>query len=91
MKVKSVHIQNFKQFDNLELSFENELLGEISDRFLILGDNGSGKTTILQAIALPLCPRHRTHLLHRRIRLDRLPPRSLLASRRTPHCPHHHL
>ena len=54
MKVKSVHIQNFKQFDNLELSFENELLGEISDRFLILGDNGSGKTTILQAIALPL-------------------------------------
>jgi predicted ATP-dependent endonuclease of OLD family len=54
MKVKSIHIQNFKQFDNLELSFENHLLGEISDRFLILGDNGSGKTTILQAIALPL-------------------------------------
>jgi predicted ATPase len=54
MKVKSIHIQNFKQFDNLELSFENELLAEISDRFLILGDNGSGKTTILQAIALPL-------------------------------------
>ncbi len=54
MKVKSIHIQNFKQFDNLELSFENALLGEISDRFLILGDNGSGKTTILQAIALPL-------------------------------------
>ena len=54
MKVKSIHIQNFKQFDNLELSFENPLLGEISDRFLILGDNGSGKTTLLQAIALPL-------------------------------------
>jgi energy-coupling factor transporter ATP-binding protein EcfA2 len=54
MKVKSIHIQNFKQFDHLELSFENHLLGEISDRFLILGDNGSGKTTLLQAIALPL-------------------------------------
>ena len=54
VKVKSISIRNFKQFDSLEVSFENKTLGEISDRFLILGDNGSGKTTLLQAIALPL-------------------------------------
>ena len=54
MKVKSVTIHNFKRLENFRISFENEVLEEISDRYLILGDNGTGKTTILQAIALPL-------------------------------------
>ena len=54
MKVKSITIHNFKRFEDFHLSLENEVLAEISDRFLILGDNGTGKTTILQAIALPL-------------------------------------
>ncbi|MCC5614075.1 AAA family ATPase [Nostoc sp. CHAB 5836] len=55
MKIESISIQNFKRFDNLPpISFKHKTLQEVSDQFLILGDNGSGKTTILQAIALPL-------------------------------------
>lgn len=54
MKIESIFIDKFKRFDELFISFENKSLGEVSDRFLILGDNGTGKTTILQAIALPL-------------------------------------
>ncbi|MDM8550558.1 AAA family ATPase [Desulfobacterales bacterium HSG2] len=54
MKVESISIQNFKLFENFQLSFKNKTLDEVSNRFLILGDNGTGKTSLLQAIALPL-------------------------------------
>lgn len=55
MKVESISIQNFKLFeDKNEISFKNQTLQEVSNRFLVLGDNGTGKTTLLQAIALPL-------------------------------------
>jgi predicted ATP-dependent endonuclease of OLD family len=54
MKVESIKVQNFKRFDNLEVPFKNRTLQEVTNRFLILGDNGTGKTTLLQAIALPL-------------------------------------
>jgi energy-coupling factor transporter ATP-binding protein EcfA2 len=54
MKVESIRINNFKRFENLEISFKNQTINAISNRFLVLGDNGTGKTTLLQAIALPL-------------------------------------
>lgn len=54
MKVEHIRIENFKRFREYELSFKNVLLNKISNRYLILGDNGFGKTTLLQAIALPL-------------------------------------
>jgi hypothetical protein len=58
MKIRRVVIENFKRFGppsgGLELKIENSALGELADRFLLLGDNGSGKTTVLQAIALTL-------------------------------------
>lgn len=54
MKVESITLQKFKLFDNLAVSFKNKTLDEVSNRFLVLGDNGTGKTTLLQAVALPL-------------------------------------
>lgn len=56
MKVENITISKFKRFSEepFELDFKNKTLGEVSNRFLLLGDNGTGKTTILQAIALPL-------------------------------------
>ena len=43
MILKQFHISNFKMFDDLKLNFE-------SGFNLLLGDNGVGKTTILEAI-----------------------------------------
>lgn len=54
MKVSKLRIENFKRFTDLEINFTNKLTEDISDQFLILGDNGTGKTTVLQAIALCL-------------------------------------
>lgn len=58
MKIRRVIIENFKRFGppggGFELKIENAALGEVADRMLLLGENGSGKTTVLQAIALTL-------------------------------------
>jgi predicted ATP-dependent endonuclease of OLD family len=54
VKIESIYIQKFKQFDHFEVSLQDPFLGEAGDRFLIIGDNGSGKTSLLQAMALPL-------------------------------------
>jgi energy-coupling factor transporter ATP-binding protein EcfA2 len=54
VKIESIYIEKFKQFDQFEVSLQDPFLGEAADRFLIIGDNGSGKTSLLQAMALPL-------------------------------------
>lgn len=54
MKIKSLTLQNYKRFVKPKtISFENSS-GEINDVSLIIGDNGSGKTSILQAIVMLL-------------------------------------
>lgn len=53
MRIARLTIENFKGIEKLEHSFEDEL-GRIRPVTLVLGDNGSGKTSMLQAIALVL-------------------------------------
>jgi predicted ATPase len=54
MKIESLTLENFKRFKNLTIDFKNGATSEVANQFLILGDNGTGKTTVLQAIALCL-------------------------------------
>ncbi len=62
MKIAYISIENFKQFKRIDIPVRNNLTKEIADQFLLLGDNGTGKTTILQAVGLCLS------MISRRIR-----------------------
>jgi hypothetical protein len=54
MKVARIRLENFKRFQDLEIQVRNTLTQDVAEQFLILGDNGTGKTTVLQAVALCL-------------------------------------
>ena len=47
MKIHKIEIENFKLFKNAEFKFDKEFN-------LIIGINGSGKTSLLRAIAVSL-------------------------------------
>jgi predicted ATPase len=53
MKIRSVYLQRYKQFTDHTIRFIDDD-GMIPDIVLLIGDNGSGKTSILQAIAATL-------------------------------------
>lgn len=54
MKIKKISLQNYKRFvQERSISFLNPD-GEVNDSSLIVGNNGSGKTSILQAIVVLL-------------------------------------
>ena len=48
MKIEKVHIKNIRGIKDLELSFKKD--NKILDVIVLAGVNGSGKTTILEAI-----------------------------------------
>jgi predicted ATP-dependent endonuclease of OLD family len=50
MKIKSITLQNYKQFvEPITFSFTNPD-GEVNEKTLLIGNNGTGKSSILQAI-----------------------------------------
>src|SRR5690242_8691904 len=55
MKIEGLEISDFRGIGHLKLDFRDEL-GRIRERLPIVGPNTSGKTTILDAIALCLMP-----------------------------------
>lgn len=52
MRIKSFKIENIGKFSNLEINFSKE--NKLQNHILFIGNNGSGKTTILESIALSL-------------------------------------
>ena len=54
MKIRTAEITNFRGISRLNLDFVNPRSGVARDLTCITGDNGSGKTTVLQAIAFVL-------------------------------------
>lgn len=51
MKVQSIHLKHFKKFRDREFPFINPETGLAKDLIVLIGKNGSGKSTILQTIA----------------------------------------
>jgi energy-coupling factor transporter ATP-binding protein EcfA2 len=54
MQLTHLHIQNFKGIAQLDIPFLEEGTTQPRPLTMLLGDNGSGKTTVLQAISLTL-------------------------------------
>ncbi len=54
MKVQSLHLKNFKRFREQLLDFTDHETGLAKNLIVLVGNNGSGKTSILQAIAAVL-------------------------------------
>ncbi len=71
MQISHVRIQNFRQFEDLKLDFTDPL-GRVRDLTLLIGPNGSGKTTVLDAIAAAIGPT--TELPSTRTSLKLSPP-----------------
>jgi len=55
MKIDHIRIRDFRSIERMDLSFKDDL-DLIRDCLPIVGPNTSGKTTILDAIALSLMP-----------------------------------
>ncbi len=54
MKVQSIQLKYFKKFEDYQFDLTNSETGLASDIILIIGMNGAGKTSLLQAIAATL-------------------------------------
>lgn len=53
MKIKNINIANIGRFSNLNIDLSKDN-GEIYNHIILIGNNGSGKTSILESIALAL-------------------------------------
>jgi len=51
MKVKKLIVENYKRFDRKEINLVDEYTGLIKNLVVLVGNNGVGKSSILQALA----------------------------------------
>jgi predicted ATPase len=51
MKIQSVYLKHFKRFEDQKFDFTDPETGWAKDLIVLVGANGSGKTSVLQAIA----------------------------------------
>ena len=49
MRISKLHLQNFRCYDDLEIDFHKNMT-------VIVGENGKGKTAILDALAISMAP-----------------------------------
>ncbi|AIC29522.1 AAA domain-containing protein (plasmid) [Rhizobium etli bv. mimosae str. IE4771] len=75
--VERVTIENIKAIKNLDLNFEALSHGP-SPWLMLLGENGTGKSTVLQSIALALCDSDQLLSL---LKNDRIDPASMVRYR----------
>jgi len=52
MKIKKVKWKNHVILGNLEIDFTNPITGEPSETIILAGENGTGKTTILETLSI---------------------------------------
>lgn len=69
MRLNSIYLQNFRQHADAYIEFSDGITG-------IIGPNGSGKTTILEAIAWALYGNQAARGTRESIRFNRAPPRA---------------
>lgn len=50
MKIRRIILKNVRNFVDFDYTFEDDWTGEIPDALLLVGPNGSGKTTILNSV-----------------------------------------
>jgi predicted ATP-binding protein involved in virulence len=53
--ITRVRLEKIRQFRNLDISFRRDIDGEPRSWTVLLGDNSTGKTTLMRCIALGLC------------------------------------
>lgn len=54
IRLKKLHLKNFKAFDDIEIEFPEPLMKNDPDVFIMGSKNGLGKTSVLEAISLLL-------------------------------------
>jgi len=67
MKIKDIEFRNYKRFvDERKFSFLNSD-NQVNDLTLIVGNNGTGKSSILQAIVAMVAPLTRVDLMRQQL------------------------
>lgn len=61
VQLRRLVLENIRCFDRLELDFTDLDAGNAVPWTVLLGNNGSGKSTVLKAVALALAPPHEAH------------------------------